>query len=71
MFSPEYTDWIYPFASAIDTPLPVPPEHTHLMLAHKASWVEIEGGGHDSYFDHYPDTGIADWHRRRGLFGDK
>ena len=66
---PEWPDWIYPFASAIDTPLPVPPEHTHLMLAHKPSWVEVEAGPHDAQFESYPTTGIADWHRQRGLFG--
>ncbi|MEX2454398.1 MAG: GFA family protein [Rhodospirillaceae bacterium] len=67
VFSPEYPDWVYPFASAIDTPLPVPPESTHLMLTHKASWVVADIGPHDARFELYPDTGIADWHRQRGL----
>lgn len=69
VYSPEWPDWIYPFASAIDTPLPVPPENTHLMLGHKASWIEPAIGPHDATFEDYPDTGIADWHRQRGLFG--
>ena len=64
-----YPDWIYPFASAIDTPLPQPPENTHLMLAHKASWVDLQRGERDAVFEQYPDTGIADWHRSRNLFG--
>lgn len=64
-----YPEWVYPFASAIDTPLPEPPESTHLMLAHKAPWVAVQRGDRDAEFDGYPDTGISDWHRRRGLSG--
>ncbi|WP_423815148.1 GFA family protein, partial [Pseudomonas viridiflava] len=41
LFSPEWPELIHPFASAVDTPLPVPPEHTHLMLGSKAPWVEV------------------------------
>lgn len=70
VFSPEYADWIYPFASAIDTPLPIPPETTHLMLAHKAYWVEVQAAAHDTKFEHYPDTGIEQWHRRRGFLAE-
>ena len=53
-----------PFASAIDTPLPVPPEHTHLMLAFKAPWVEVETKPGDKLFDGYPEESLADWHQR-------
>lgn len=67
----DYPDFVYPFASAIDTPLPEPPEMTHLMLDEKASWVRLCASEHDAKFDKYPDTGIEDWHRQRGLFGDK
>lgn len=67
----DYPDFVYPFASAIDTPLPEPPEMTHLMLDEKASWVRLCVSEHDAKFDKYPDTGIEDWHRQRGLFGDK
>ena len=44
---------------------------THLMLDEKASWVRLCVSEHDTKFDKYPDTGIEDWHRQRGLFGDK
>ena len=67
----DYPDFVYPFASAIDTPLPEAPECTHLMLAHKASWVTVHEGTQDATFKLYPDTGIEQWHRQRGLFGDK
>ena len=67
LFSPEWPELIHPFASAIDTKLPVPPEHTHLMLAFKASWVEPQLGRRDKRFKHYPKESIADWHERLGL----
>jgi hypothetical protein len=67
LFSPEWPELIHPFASAIDTKLPVPPEHTHLMLGSKASWVEpcIKRG--DLQFQDYPEESIAAWHERLGL----
>jgi hypothetical protein len=34
--------YIYPYASAIDTPLPEPPFSVHIMLGSKASWVTPE-----------------------------
>jgi hypothetical protein len=53
--------------SAIDTPLPVPPEHTHLLLDSKAPWVEAEVRHGDKQFDAYPEESIAEWHERLGL----
>jgi hypothetical protein len=67
----DWPDFIYPFASAIDTPLPEAPENTHLMLAHKAPWVPVQAADHDTRCDLYPNIGIEEWHRQRGLFGDK
>jgi hypothetical protein len=67
LFSPEWPELIHPFASAIDTPLPVPPEHTHLMLGSKAPWVEVEAHPADQQFDVYPEESIAQWHERLGL----
>ena len=67
LFSPEWPELIHPFASAIDTELPVPPEHTHLLLNSKASWVEVQGGPKDKRFEQYPEESIADWHQRLKL----
>jgi hypothetical protein len=67
LYSPEWPELVHPFASAIDTPLPVPPEHTHLMLAFKAPWVEVEAKPRDKLFDGYPDESLADWHERHRL----
>ncbi|HET9735109.1 MAG TPA: GFA family protein [Burkholderiales bacterium] len=59
--------WIYPFASAIDTRLPAPRERQHIMLDSKASWVPVPKGPRDRHFREFPKEAIVDWHRRRGL----
>lgn len=63
-----YPKWVYPFASAIDTALPVPPERTHVMLHYKAPWVEVLDTPEDMLFGSYPDMSIEEWHRRNGLY---
>ena len=69
LFSPEWPELIHPFASAIDTPLPTPPQHTHMMLAFKASWVEVDKNPDDQEFENYPEESLAEWHERLGLSG--
>ena len=44
-----------------------PPEHTHMMLAFKAPWVEVEKNPGDREFEHYPEESLAEWHERLGL----
>jgi hypothetical protein len=67
LYDPEWPDLVHPFASAIDTPLPAPPETTHLMLDFKAPWVTIAEGSKDKKFGVYPKESLADWHERLGL----
>ena len=69
-YNPNHGEYFYPFASAIDTPLPVPPAHNHLMLAYKPSWVEVPEGSTETHYEHYPDDGIEQWHKKRGLWVD-
>src|SRR5690606_14851161 len=64
LFDPSWPELIHPFASAIDTPLPVAPEHTHLMLEFKPSWVELHKNKKDKTFKCYPRESIAQWHER-------
>lgn len=66
-WDPRWPELVHPFASAIDTELPNPPERTHLMLGSKANWVEIQAGSGDLEFDEYPQESIAAWHQRLGL----
>ena len=67
VWDPRWPELIHPFASAIDTPLPLPPERTHLMLGSKASWVETRADPQDKRFDEYPEESIAEWHERLRL----
>lgn len=69
-WDPRWPELVHPFASAIDTPLPVAPEHTHLMVGSKAPWVELSLGAKDLVFEDYPAESIAEWHRRLGLEDD-
>ncbi|MGH6922308.1 MAG: GFA family protein [Propylenella sp.] len=70
LFDPSWPDLVHPFASAIDTELPTPPERVHLMLAFKPSWVVPDIGPKDAVFDFYPEQSIEDWHKSRGLWID-
>lgn len=67
LWDPRWPELVHPHASAIDTPLPIPPERTHLMLGSKASWVQVRDDPQDKCFDEYPDESIAEWHERLGL----
>jgi hypothetical protein len=70
LYDPEWPDLIHPFASVIDTRLPVPPSKVHLMLKFKAPWVKPDFGRGDKKFQLYPKQSIEDWHRQRGLWID-
>ncbi len=65
---PDWPELVHPFASAIDTPLPSPPERVHIMLESRAPWAEAPETGRDSHVPEYPDESIEDWHRRHGLY---
>jgi hypothetical protein len=66
-WDPRWAEWVYPLASAIDTPLPKPPEEVEMMLNYAAPWAEIPEGSEYTQFPEYPEEGIADWHRKRLL----
>lgn len=67
LFDPRWKQWVYPFASAIDTKLPAPPELQHIFLRSKPAWVKAEAGKGDKRFGRYPKEAIIDWHTKRGL----
>ena len=70
LYDPTWPELVHPFASAVDTELPVPPATTHLMLKFKPAWVTPQIGADDLMFDLYPQESIEDWHRRHGLWVD-
>jgi len=67
VWDPRWAEWVYPFASAIDTPLPKPPEDVSIMLDFAAPWSEVPTGRGHEHFREYPKESIADWHKRHGL----
>jgi hypothetical protein len=67
VWDPRWPDLVHPFASAIDSDLPLPPERTHIMLDSKANWVEVRADRQDRQFDEYPEESLAAWHERLGL----
>jgi len=71
VWDPRWPELVHPFASAIDSDLPIPPEHTHMMLGSKAGWVEVHAGAKDQKFDEYPKESLAAWHQRLGLESDE
>ncbi|SMF08757.1 Uncharacterized conserved protein [Tistlia consotensis] len=70
LYDPSWPELVHPFASAIDSALPVPPETVHIMLADKPSWVVPQIGPDDDCFDGYPEESIEAWHKKRGLWID-
>jgi len=62
-----WPEGVWPNAAALDTPLPLPPSHVHLMLAYKPAWVPASGSG--PRYPEYPELSIAEWHARHGLSG--
>jgi hypothetical protein len=68
---PRWPELVHPFASAIDTALPVPPETVHIMLESAVRWVDVPATDRDRHFPEYPDESIEEWHRRHGLYEEK
>ncbi|SFU74481.1 GFA family protein [Halomonas korlensis] len=71
VYDPRWPALVHPFASAIDTPLPVPPERVHLLLDSKANWVDVDAREDDKCFAVYPEESLAEWHERLGLTAAK
>jgi hypothetical protein len=67
VWDPRWPEWIYPFASAIDSALPAPKQRQHIFLAASPAWVLPPAGRGDRRFRGYPTEAIIDWHRKRGL----
>ena len=67
VYDPNWPELVHPFASAIDSELPTPPERTHLLLDFRANWVPLQADPQDKQFPRYPLESIVAWHERLGL----
>lgn len=63
-------DFVYPFASAVDTPLPDPPERVHVFTAEAPLWARPPSTSQDFSTERNTRESIADWHRRHRLHED-
>jgi hypothetical protein len=63
-FNPRWPDLIHPVASAIDTPLPTPPEIVNILVDSRAPWVERRQG--ETEHRGYPSESLAAFHQRHG-----
>ncbi|KTD17111.1 GFA family protein [Legionella jordanis] len=70
MWDPNWPDLIHPFASAIDSKLPKPPEKILIMLDYAANWCEIPSGKENHQYREYPSLSIEDWHKKHHLWLD-
>jgi hypothetical protein len=70
VWDPRWPELVHPYASVIDTPLPIPPERTHIFIDSKPAWVQLAKGADDRHFSGFPEPGsLAEWHKQRGLDG--
>jgi hypothetical protein len=67
MSDPRWPELVHPFASAIDTPLPPPPEQVYMLEAYRPAWADAPASPADGHFPEFPDESIQDWHEKRGL----
>ncbi len=70
LYDPTWPELVHPFASCIDTELPVPRATTHLMLKYKPDWVVPQVRKGDLKFEVYPEESIEAWHRRHRAWVD-
>ncbi|KAJ5630751.1 uncharacterized protein N7484_010851 [Penicillium longicatenatum] len=63
-----WPELIHPFASAIDTELPVPDEMVCVMAGSKPAWARWPEGKKSVHELYNGETSIEGWHKERGLF---
>lgn len=66
-YDPRWPELVHPFASAMDSPLPLPPQTVHIMLGSKANWVNPCVAEGDLEHEEYPEESLAQWHARHGF----
>jgi hypothetical protein len=70
LYDPRWPELVHPFASAIDTPLPKPPEMVRVMLEFAAPWCEVPEEEGERHYGRHPEESLEEWHRRHGLYDE-
>jgi hypothetical protein len=68
LWDPTWPDLVHPHASAIDTPLPRPPEVVEAGLDFVPSWVDVPRGKGHVHCGTWPSESLEEWHKRHGLW---
>lgn len=68
LWDPRWPELVHPHASAIDTPLPKPPEVVEAALDYAPSWIDVPKGPGHVFYGTWPEESLEDWHRRHGLW---
>lgn len=64
---PGWPEWVYPFASAVDSALPVPPHYIHIQVRDRPAWIPGIGSPDDPTFEANTEESIIEWHQRMGM----
>lgn len=67
LWDPRWPELIHPHATAIDTPLPKPPEVVEAALKYAPIWVEIPDNPRHIRCDTWPVESLKQWHIRKNL----
>lgn len=67
LWDPRWPELIHPQASAIDAPLPKPPEMVEAMLDFAPHWVDVPKGKEHKLYKQFPAESLAEWHKRHGF----
>jgi hypothetical protein len=70
LWDPRWPELIHPHASAIDTPLPKPPEVVEAALAYAAPWIDVPKGRGHVHCDTWPSESLEEWHKRNKLWAE-
>jgi hypothetical protein len=68
LWDPRWPDLVHPHASAIDTPLPKPPEVMEIGLAWAPTWIDVPTAPSHVHAHYMPSESLEGWHRRHGLW---
>jgi len=71
LWDKRWPELIHPHASAIDTPLPNPPEVVEADLANAPNWVDAPSDKGHVHCERWPAESLSDWHKRHGLLSPK
>ena len=68
LWDPRWPELVHPHASAIDTPLPKPPEVFEIGLHWAPEWIDVPPRAGHVQFRFMPDESLEAWHKRHRLW---